>query len=243
MSSASDLLVAARPDDPFIRWRVTGDDLVAVQVEGDHVGWLRVSQQSGEVWATTLGSDPARVKAILTALATMMPIDGVTVEESVFSHLPPVFMSPDPGHWCLWTLDPTTVDERDSTATILAPDDHRISGVLAHSDSAHVFPGATGIERWCGVVQGEALLSVGAQVKSATGAAHLVSICTHPSARGAGLAGEVCNALIIKAISDQVPMIFLEMYAGNESGRRLYSSLGFSEVGVYRSGLLIETGT
>ena len=238
MASAGDLLLA-RPDDPFIRWRVTGDDLVAVEVDGDHVGWLRVAQQTGEVWATTLGNEPARVTALLTALAARMPINGVTVEESVFGGLPPVFTSPDPGHWCQWTLDPTTVGARESSAQILAPDDHRISDLLAHSDSAHVFPGADGIVRWCGMAQGAELLSVGAQISSASGAAHLVSICTHPSARGAGLAREVCNRLIIEAIADQVPMIILEMYAGNESGRRLYSALGFSAVGMYRSGRIM----
>ena len=236
MATASDLLAAARPDDPFIRWRVTGDDLVAVEVDGDHVGWLRVAQRTGEVWATTLGNEPARVTAILTALSARMPIEGVTVEESVYSNLPPAFIGPEPRHWSLWTLGPKTVGLRNSTAIILAPDDHRIAGLLAHSDSAHVFPGDERIVRWCGVVQGSRLLSVGAQVSSATGAAHLVSICTHPGARGAGLAREVCNDLIVEAIADQVPMILLEMYAGNEPGRRLYSALGFSEVGVYRSG-------
>ena len=236
MATASDLLAAARPDDPFIRWRVTGDDLVAVEVDGDHVGWLRVAQRTGEVWATTLGNEPARVTAILTALSARMPIEGVTVEESVYSNLPPAFMSPEPRHWSLWTLDPAGAAPRSSLAIRLSGDDPRIAPLLNYSDSAHVFPGDERIVRWCGVVQGSKLLSVGAQVISATGAAHLVSICTHPGFRGLGLAREVCNSLITEATADQVPMIFLEMYAGNESGRRLYSALGFSEVGVYRSG-------
>ncbi|MSO27091.1 MAG: GNAT family N-acetyltransferase [Candidatus Nanopelagicales bacterium] len=241
MATGSKLLVSARPHDPFIRWRVAGSDLAAVEVDGDHVGWLRISKETSEVWATSLGTDSGRVTAILAALAASMPIDGITVEDSVFSKLPPGFISPESGHWCLWTLDPAKFGARKSTAIILAPDDKRIAELLVHSNSAHVFPGDDNIVRWCGVVRGEKLLSVGAQVHSATGAAHLVSICTHPSARSAGLAREVCNALINEVIADEAPMIFLEMFAGNEPGRRVYSALGFDEVGVYRSGRLITT--
>jgi len=238
MSTGSELLVAARPDDQLINLRVVGADLAKVEVDGDHVGWLRVSKETGEVWATALGSDSGRVTAILIALTATTLIDGITVEDSVYAKLPPTFLSPEPRSWCLWTLDPVKSGNRESTAIILPPNDKRIGELLVHSDSAHVFPGNDNIVRWCGVVREDELLSVGAQVRSANGAAHLVSICTHPSARGAGLAREVCNALITEAIADEVPMMFLEMFAGNEPGRRVYSALGFSEVGVYRSGRL-----
>lgn len=239
-------LRAARPDDAFIRWRVSEVGLGAVETDGDQVGWLHVSEKSGEVWATVLGADPGRVVAILQALNRhhardrQQVIDGVTVSAQVYPHLPAEFVSPDPGHWSLWTLDPVTMGARTSGAVVLEPDDPRISTLLAHSDSAHVFPGDDHIVRWVGVVRGVDLLAVGAQVTSASGAAHLVSVCTHPDARGAGLAGEVCNALIIAAQRDGVPMIFLEMYTENAPGRRVYSGLGFSEVGTYRSGRLLH---
>ena len=238
MSTGSEQLVAARPDDQLIKLRVVGADLAKVEVDGDHVGWLRVSKETGEVWATALGSDSGRVTAVLVALTATTQIDGITVEESVYAKLPPTFLSLEPRSWCLWILDPRKSGNRESTAIILAPNDNRIAELLVHSESAHVFPGNENIVRWCGVVREDELLSVGAQVRSANGAAHLVSICTHPSARGAGLAREVCNALITEAIADEVPIIFLEMFAGNQPGRRVYSALGFSEVGVYRSGRL-----
>jgi RimJ/RimL family protein N-acetyltransferase len=46
-----------------------------------------------------------------------------------------------------------------------------------------------------------------------------------------------------RARDEGVPTIFLEMYAGNEAGRRTYSALGFTEVGRYRSGLLSDPAT
>ena len=81
MSTGSELLVAARPDDQLIKLRVVGADLAKVEVDGDHVGWLRVSKETGEVWATALGSDSGRVTAILIALTATTLIDGITVED------------------------------------------------------------------------------------------------------------------------------------------------------------------
>ena len=60
-------------------------------------------------------------------------------------------------------------------------------------------------------------------------------------ARGRGLARQVLSLLVQAALDDGVPAVFLEMYADNEPGARLYRSLGFTEVGRYYS-WLIGTG-
>ena len=69
---------------------------------------------------------------------------------------------------------------------------------------------------------GDRLVSVAAQVNEESGAAHLVSVCTDPEYRGRGLARHACTRIMRTAISEGAPMLILEMYVGNEAGRRAY---------------------
>ena len=231
-------LLQARPTDPFVQWMVR--DLVPDQlaVDGDHVAWIWGGRENGEVWATVLGSDGARAVALIEQLAAMTAVDGVTVPDHAFDLLPAELQSPDPGHWCLWTLDPQDAPAASDVAVDLALDDPRIAELLSHSTSAHVFPGDPKLVRWAGVLDGDRLVSVAGQVSESSGAAHIVSVCTDPSMRGGGLARHACSRIIHGAIADGAPQIVLEMYAANEAGRRTYSALGFAEVGRYKSGLL-----
>ena len=231
-------LLQARPSDPFVQWMVR--DLVPdqVAVDGEHVAWIWSGRESGEVWVTALGSDAARVVTLVDRLATATEVDGVTVPDNAFELLPEHLRSPDPGHWCFWTLDPKDAPAESDVAVDLALDDPRIGDLLSHSTSAHMFPGDPSVVRWAGVLDGDRLVSVAGQITERTGAAHIVSVCTDPSVRGRGLARHACTGIISGAVADAAPQIVLEMYAANEAGRRTYSALGFAEVGRYKSGLL-----
>lgn len=231
-------LLQARPTDPFVQWMVR--DLVPdhLVVDGDAIAWIWGGRTNGEVWATALGDDPERTAGLITTLADQRPVDGVTVPDVAFEFLPAHLQSPDSGHWCFWTLDPGDVRDPFGCAVGLALDDPRIAELLAHSTSAHVFPGDSKLVRWAGVLDDERLVSVAGQVTERTGAAHIVSVCTDPQVRGRGLAREVCSRIVHDAIAEGSPQIVLEMYAANEAGRRTYSALGFAEVGRYKSGLL-----
>lgn len=237
----------ARPDDPLVRWMVvrTGVDGAGDMsvdrpgvAEGTNVAWLGRAARPGERWVTGLGDDPATVVRLVRQIASEHEVDGVTITESAFGHLPPELTSPDPGHWCFWTLDPAEARLGPSTAVDLELDDPRIRPLLEHSDSAHVFPGDPRIVRWTGVEEDGDLAAVAGQVTEPSGAAHLLSVCTHPDRRGRGLAREVCTRIMAAAIADGAPMLVLEMYTANEAGRRAYSALGFTERGRYASGLL-----
>ena len=244
MPGLREQLLAARPDDALVRWAVTdastGDLSVdgAVLVDGRNVAWRGRASRPGERWATGLGDDPRAVAALVEAIAARHEIDGVTVPEAAFAALPPRLRSPDPGHWCYWTR-PVGIDGLESgSAKRLLHDDSRIGPLLAHSASAHVFPGDERIIAWYGVERGPELVAVAARLQEASGAAHLVSVCTHPDARGEGLGRMVCAAGIAEATAEGAPMIVLEMYVANDAGRALYSGLGFTERGRYLSGLL-----
>ena len=231
--------------DPLIRWMVSPDapaDLGVgsrIAADGANVAWLGRATRPQEAWVTGIGDDAAATAHLVEQLADENPIDGVTVSEAVFPLLPPRLQSPDPGRWCLWTLDPGTWDSgRFRGAVELDLDDPRIARLLQHSTSAHTFPGDPRIVRWAGVEDEDRLLSVAGMTWEPSGAAHLLSVCTEPAHRGRGLAQTACALLIDRAVEEGAPIIVLEMYTANESGRRAYSALGFSEVGRYCSGLL-----
>lgn len=227
-----------RPTDPFVRWVVGERQPTASLVEGGAIAWLGRASKPGESWITALGDDPAVVAGLVERLDAEHHVDGVTVPEDAFALLPDRLRSPDPGHWCFWMLDPARVELPPTTAVPLALDDARIAPLLAHSESAYLFPGDPSIVRWAGVLDGERLVSVAGQITETTGAAHLVSVCTDPAERGRGRAREACLGVMHAAVQEGAPMLVLEMYVANESGRRLYRALGFTEMARYRSGLL-----
>lgn len=206
--------------------------------EGRSVAWLGRAARPGERWATGVGEDPAAVVRLVSRIADDHEVDGVTVSEAAFGLLPERLRSPKPGHWCLWILDPLAPTADTSGTVDIALDDARIAPLLAHSSSAHVFPGDPRVMRWAGAEEDGALVCVAGQVTEPSGAAHVVSVCTEPSARGRGLARRVCSRLIEAARADGAPAVVLEMYTANEAGRRAYSALGFRETGRYASGLL-----
>jgi ribosomal protein S18 acetylase RimI-like enzyme len=143
---------------------------------------------------------------------------------------------PQPAHWSLFLLDRGQTREpaaRERLAAVeLLPDDERIGDLLRHSSSAHVFPGDARGPRWAGVIEDDQLMSVAGALREPTGALHIVSVCTHPAARGRRLAEASIAALISPG------EVFLEMYSSNEQGRRVYERMGFVEVGRYASWLL-----
>lgn len=237
-----------RPDDPLVRWMVappgarglTGDMSVdrPCIAEGRQVAWLGRAGRAGERWVTGLGEEPQIVAQLVATMAAEHEVDGVTLTEAAFGLLPTPLRSPDPGRWSFWTLDRTDAVLDSSGSVELALDDPRIAPLLEHSDSAHVFPGNARLVRWAGVEQGGELLCVAGQVTEASGAAHLLSVCTRPDVRGRGLARRACSLLVEEAFREGAPVVVLEMYTANEAGRRTYSALGFVERGRYASGLL-----
>lgn len=230
-------LLRARPTDPFVQWIVRDHEPARLVTDGDTIAWIWESRHGDDVWATALGDDAAAARLIVD-LAREQDIDGITVPENAFALLPEHLQSPDHGHWSFWVLDPADAVVSPGDAVDLGLDDPRIAGLLEHSTSAHVFPGNPAVVRWAGVVDGERLVSVAGQILEPTGAAHIVSVCTDPTVRSRGLAGQACARIIGDAVADGAPMIVLEMYAANEAGRRMYNALGFTEVARYRSGLL-----
>jgi ribosomal protein S18 acetylase RimI-like enzyme len=232
----------ARPDDPFVRWQVDPAVIGSVMCDGDHVVWTRPDRRGLQRWATALGDDPARISILLSVLADVEPFIGITVPDDLLDRLDSRWQAPETGHWSFWLMgrpdDLSQAQAAAEHAVLLDLSDPRIDGVLVHSTSAHIYGGDPRIQRWAGVEAHGNLLAVAAQTREASGAGHLVSVCSLPEQRGRGLARSVCARLMVEAFNEGSPVVFLEMLADNERARSLYQSLGFTEIGQYRSGQL-----
>lgn len=236
--------------DPYLRWRAASELSEPVLVLDGHVGWVWERHWDGEHegWATVLGDDPAVAARLIDALGSYRSFAGVTVRTRILDGLPDRLRPAEVSEWCAWTLDPSTIDPSDVT---WQPDPSvvhldrtdpstalRIDALLDHSPSAYITSDDESITHWVGIERDGALVAVAGSHPEQSGAAHIVSVCTHPHARGERLAERVCRALMRIARDEGAPMIYLEMYAANESGRRLYQRLGMTQAPVFASGQL-----
>ena len=235
-------LRTARPADPFLHVNLDDVEVIDYRIDRDHVAFIRPGRRGGELWVSALGDDPALVTALIDDVSAGSDIDGIHVHADVYPALPDRLTIADPGHWSIWTITPEEADHRLATWAALAVDidahDRRIDDVLTHSDSAYLFAGHESVRRWVGVIEDDQLLAVGGESVIAAGIPHLVSICTSPTARGRGLARSVTASLVQHPFSRGERLVYLEMYAGNAPAAALYRSLGFRQVGAYRSGWL-----
>lgn len=231
-------LVLARPTDPFLLLRLDAAGVRDYRIEGDQVAVVRSGRSSDEVWLTALGDDFDVVRTMIAdLLATYPDVHGLHTHADVYLKLPSEWRAADPGHWALWILADGVQPEMPTDVSPLATSDERILALLEHSPSAWLFPGDGEDVAWMGVEDGDDLVAVGA-VAFSRGRAHLASVCTHPDARGRGLARRVCAGLTALARSRGVETVWLDMYADNVVAARLYASLGFTQRGRYRSGML-----
>lgn len=239
-------LRTARPTDPFLRFNVQDAQVVDYRIDGDHVAFVRPGRRPGELWVGALGDDPGRVLRLIDALLARHPIDGIHVHDDVYLRLPERLTISDPGHWSIWVATAEgqvpELSRWASGATEVQGTDARIDPLLQNSDSAYIFAGDPTVRRWMGVERNGRLLAVGAESVIAGDVPHLVSICTDPAERGAGLGRAVTAALVSGAFSRGEPMVYLEMYAGNGPAAALYRSVGFGELARYRSGWLPRRG-
>jgi ribosomal protein S18 acetylase RimI-like enzyme len=226
--------------DAYLRWRAAGELTDPVLVEDGHVAWCWERDHDapdGQAWATVVGDDPAVAAALIDRLARLRAFDGVTVRESVVPGLPQRLHPQQPGRWCAWTLDVAEVTwPADPVVVDLDRRDPRIDPLLDHSASAYVRTDDPLVDHWVGVDDGGMLVAVGASHREVSGAAHVVSVCTHPDRRGQGLAKRVVRSLAQRAQTDGAPVVYLEMFADNEAARRVYRRVGFTEHATYVSG-------
>lgn len=113
--------------------------------------------------------------------------------------------------------------------------------VVAIERAAYQFPWSEGIFRDClrvgyvcrvidagGQSAGYGIMSAGA------GEAHILNVCVRDEFRGRGFARKVMLYLLDRARAAGLHEAFLEVRPSNTAAAKLYSSLGFEQVGVRR---------
>ena len=124
-----------------------------------------------------------------------------------------------------------------------------LKAVAAVERAAYQFPWSLGIFRDCllagyhclvldvgGSVTGYGIMSV------AAGEAHLLNLCVHPHAQRLGYGRRLLGALLLMATDAQADRVFLEVRPSNQLALRLYSSVGFEQIGVRPAYYQAENG-
>lgn len=260
-------LVAALPDDLWIRFDVDPGHLHRVSVEPgvavanvSHHSWRGARWISG--WAADPG-DPEHVRAavgLLVALAAESaaagePVTGVTVPRGGLALLPEDLQPVEHDEWDAWcTLAPPprqlTPYGGDARVVDLDPDDPRIGMLLeASSPRASIGAGDARVVRWAGIEDPErglpdtgGLAAVLAVTRQRSGSHHLNSVATHPERRGRRLSRLLCAEVTRDALEAGAPAVSLGMYADNDAARRVYAGLGFQWLRGSTSGPLSVSG-
>ena len=62
--------------------------------------------------------------------------------------------------------------------------------------------------------------------------AHLLNLCVHPSSQHLGYGRRLLSALFAKAQDAEVDKIYLEVRPSNQRALKLYTSVGFEQIGL-----------
>lgn len=117
-----------------------------------------------------------------------------------------------------------------------------VPAVIAVERASYAFPWSEGVFRDCirvgylcrvveinGEVAGYGIMSYGA------GEAHILNICIRADARGQGIGRKLMLFLLERARAAQMQDVFLEVRPSNPTAIALYTSLGFTQIGIRKA--------
>ena len=254
-----DVVRAALPDDPFVRYDVEPGTFEAVEVRsGLAAAWCSWSSFRQARWLTAIAASPDDDEAVQAAvmlavrLAADSPVascSGITVPRGGLDLLPAALRPARSSEWDWWHTEEAP-EARAGVAhphvVDLAGDDPRLDRLLeVASPDAPVRPGDPRVARWAAIVDpgpdvadSEGVVAITAVTHLRSGAAHLNDVATHPARRGRGLAAALCATVARDAFAGGRPAVTLGMYADNDAARALYTSLGFRPSHRHTSGAL-----
>lgn len=117
-----------------------------------------------------------------------------------------------------------------------------LAAVMAIERAAYEFPWTEAIFRDClragydcyvydsqRDVLGYGIMSLGARE------CHVLNICIHPDYRGQGFGGCLIEELLMRARRKRASLALLEVRVSNDAAYRLYTRLGFNEIGLRKN--------
>lgn len=254
-----DVVRAALPEDPFIRYDVEPGTFEAVEVSpGLAAAWCSWSSFRAARWLTALAATPDDPRAVAAAADLVVRLSertpqtsftGVTVPRGGLGLLPTRVRPTRTSEWDAWFCEvpPTPAPGTDWPEVIdLDGNDPRLEPMLAlASPDAPIRPGDARVARWAAILDSGddvdgtgGLVAITAVTHLRSGAAHLNNVATHPARRGRGLAKGLCGAVTRDAFAEGRPAVTLGMYSDNAAARAVYTALGFVATHRHTSGPL-----
>jgi GNAT superfamily N-acetyltransferase len=242
----------ALPDDRFIEFDLNPAAIRSIAVEPDvAAAWIAVDNHRNVLWLTAhaVEDSPAALRGCVDLIRTLYgtaPVSGITVPRGVIGSLPGQLQPRSRSDWDWWYTQDRSTYAPEHPMSVLGPDDPRLSHLLdLASPSAPVRPGDPRCALWAGVEDdGSDIADTGGlagmltALQMASGAAHFNDVATHPARRGTGIARSLCAQAADYLLDKGHLAVTLGMYAGNESARRVYQTLGFILGDSYSSGPL-----
>lgn len=169
----------------------------------------------------------------LAALAALVPEAGtLLLLQAGAIVLPPSLVATTTAtamQMVLSTLDGITRDTRDPRIVPLGPEDAQAMHALAALTKPGPFaPRTSSLGDFFGVKQDGVLCAMAGERMKQPGFVEVSAVCTHPDARGRGLA-RALSAHVVQRIVERGETPYLHAYASNAAAIGLYESLGFRQ--------------
>ena len=169
--------------------------------------------------------------AAWSALASLTGIDGIAVLARTTELDPPPpweVVDVKPGHQ-LVASDLRPPNGPQPTVVVLGPEDGAAMVALARlTKPGPFFERTPELGTFRGVFEGGRLVAMAGERLRLPGHVEVSGVCTHPDARGRGLAAALTHA-VAGAAFDRGDTPFLHVAEGNEVALRVYQRLGFVE--------------
>jgi ribosomal-protein-alanine N-acetyltransferase len=117
-----------------------------------------------------------------------------------------------------------------------------VPDVIAVERSSYPFPWSDGVFRdcirvgyLCRIVEADAQVAGYAIMSYGAGEAHILNICIRHDLRGAGVGRRLMHFLLDRASAAQMHDVFLEVRPSNPIAIALYTSMGFTQVGIRKA--------
>ena len=140
-------------------------------------------------------------------------------------------------------------DPADSLIVLRAMRDDDVPAIMAVEERSYPFPWTAGIFHdcmragySCHVIEKDGRLAGYGVMSAAAREAHILNVCVAPEQRGQGYGRMLMERMIAQARRLHAEMMFLEVRPSNQVALRLYTQLGFNEIGTRNNYYPAERG-
>ncbi|MET0741638.1 MAG: GNAT family N-acetyltransferase [Candidatus Nanopelagicales bacterium] len=229
-------LLAASGDDPYVRYDVRDEVPVRGWSRAGAVAWVAPDAWHRDRAALNAVGPVPEAAELVGHMITSGAVEPLPcrLPRGAMPLLPDSVRPPKWVDWdWWWSQTPPPTQANEIAVSWLDDDDHDdITALLELSSptaSASVADEHT--LRWCGVRDDSgALIACCADVRYLPNVPHLASIATRPDQRGRGLGAAVTAWISRRCFDEGLGVVTFGMYAHNETARRMYRRLGFTDL-------------